>query len=554
MAALCAAHAACLMGLTVALIGEHNAYTIWDFGGMQTSGLAAIDAKDVATVTGGWREGIKWIDEAIVGTPDPNPASQKADVSPSPLNQSRMVRRMMDPTRNTGTLPGQNIPGYLTGGIVGGTLIHADNEKKIGSIHTRDGRTFIAKVFAECSYDGDLIYYSGVPYITGMEAAATGANAGLQAYSGWSTDTYSKPADQKGNQYDISALVDPNDPTSALLPDIRRPPALANGDADRALQSMNRRHTGTNAGIAAAYWPLSPPDGYNKMRYEAIGRLYAAATANGVTMDISYVIAVVQLGTGSTGTYDINNAGTLSTDLTNNGLDYANAGLDVAMRKAIIDDLRSFDLGFFYWHLYSGDSRIPAALKAQIAAYAPHVYTHLDPAPGNKPWMPNRPYIREPTFQMVNTFNHNFNDYAMDDGTAPRSLKTIAIGSYVPDIHTKRRLSVGGLIVNQGTRPAATGAYSGGANKNTPLPFEAVVPDKADCANLFSATAFAATKLVWSAERLEAVMCQVGTNMGVAAALAIKHGIAIQDVDYTELRTAIGNLPYAHISKLAQVN
>jgi len=549
-------------GYKVALVGEWNAETIWDLGGMLTSGLNLWDAKDLKTISLVAAEMAKHI--AMDQRGSPTFGRTAAQLNLGPEYWSRAIRRMFDPSRTDGiTLPGMNVPVYMTGGIVS-----AQKEgPRISSIRTQDGRVFRAPYFIEASYECDLVYHAGVPYVTGSPPSGPG----LESISGWRPTLYNRPINQNGTEFAISPFRTVDLPASGLLPDLRRPPSLTVNGPDPAIQSMNYRVTsmklpsGTVQGLINP-WPSTPPRNYDSLRYEAAARLYAASTAVGVAINREAILADYALENGTT-RYDLNNGGRLSTDMGSNGLDYGQAGADTTIRRRIAEDLRDYTLGFFYFHAFGGDARVPAGLVTEINNFGLDSRCHLDPSSLGVLHWGNRHYVRDPTFLPQNAgFRFDLNDYVQPDGTpTTKSSKTIADTSYRVDKHRTRLLAVGNEIRSQGGLGSGQipGNADGGADTLTPLPYECVVPDKAVCENLLMTTGFSVSPLVWYSMRMEPVMATVAVTGAEAIHQAFQTGGALQDVDYPTLRAAIMALqyegartptqPYAYAPDLKQV-
>jgi hypothetical protein len=80
---------------------------------------------------------------------------------------------------------------------------------------------------------------------------------------------------------------------------------------------------------------------------------------------------------------------------------------------------------------------------------------------------------------------------------------------------------------------------SGGTDKMSPLPVEIFLPKKADCENVSFAFATSSTHVAFGAIRMELTTMEAGHSLGIMAAKAIETGQALQDLDYSTLRTAI---------------
>jgi hypothetical protein len=240
---------------------------------------------------------------------------------------------------------------------------------------------------------------------------------------------------------------------------------------------------------------------------------------------------------GSTNKMDVNNgSGGLSTDLPGSGYRYATAA-NRAAQLAVIDDLRDYQLGWFWWHANSGDSRIPSTLVTQFQGFGLDAGTFLDPGPGGLLFWPNRPYQRDPIWRLKNAgYVSTAQDYCKTDGTALRSDKTVAVTSYDCDKHPPWKVASGGLLYTQGSVP---GSLVAGADKIAPIPLEEIVPDVTVKTNVIVPWASSQTILCWYMGRLEPTGGLKGEAAGVIASMAIDGTVNVQDVDYSTLRTKL---------------
>lgn len=117
----------------------------------------------------------------------------------------------------------------------------------------------------------------------------------------------------------------------------------------------------------------------------------------------------------------------------------------------------------------------------------------------------------------------------------PKKDDPIAIWSFPIDSHDCPRVAVkGGGVVNEGTIfPVRKGRGQGYAYH---VPYRAVLPKPDQCDNLLVPVALSCTHVGMSSLRIEGAWMVIGQGTGVAAALAVKEGVTVQDVNYPELR------------------
>lgn len=515
-------------GKNVGIVTDGWVKTDQDIGGMPTNGLAYIDSYAFTACKGLYRDLTSWVNSAIINRADTN-----TQTGNSVENWQFVcgVRRMLDPTRTNGTLLlGQDIPVYFSTGIASITAVGT----KDTAIVTNDGRTFTARQFIAADYDGEYIHMSpGIPTITGSEAAGAGSEAN-NGYKG--SSALSKPYGS-----DIDPYITAGVPASGLLPDIQGEmplPGLTVDGADPSLQSMNfRLAMTTDPARKVPVTTMDPHRNYNALRYETAARAYVLNPS--VTIGnpaITTTILQFAVG-GTTDKMDVNNgSGGISTDLPGSGYRYA-AAANQAGRQAVIDDLRDYQLGWFWWHANSGDARIPSTLVTQFQSLGLDAHNFLDPGPGGLLFWPNRPYQRDPIWRLKNTgYVSTAQDYCKTDGSALRSDKTVAVTSYDCDKHPPWKVASGGLLYTQGGVP---GGLVAGADKIAPIPLEEIVPDASVKTNVIVPWASSQTILCWYMGRLELTGALKGTAAAYIASLAIDGNINVQDVDYTTLRAKI---------------
>src|SRR5207302_6784069 len=136
---------------------------------------------------------------------------------------------------------------------------------------------------------------------------------------------------------------------------------------------------------------------------------------------------------------------------------------------------------------------------------------------------PNQLYIREAR-RMVG-------EYVMvqkDIQTDLAKPDPIGMGSYNSDSHNLQRIvNRDGFVRNEGDMQVAVKPYQ--------IPYRVLLPKKSEMRNLLVPVCFSATHVAYSTLRMEPQYMILGHAAGVAAAMAIRAGIAVQDVDTAAL-------------------
>src|SRR5271157_1838206 len=207
-------------------------------------------------------------------------------------------------------------------------LREKDGVRKTGgrvvSIMAENGEPFTARVFADASYEGDLMAQAGVSFTWGRESSAEYG----ESLAGVRSET---PKHQ--------FLVD-------LLPigiDVSTPGEP--GAADRKVQAYNFRLILSRD--PANQVPYPKPEHYDPARFELLARLLAAAPLK--------FGDVTSIGPIPNRKADFNNNGPFSTDYIGHSWDYPNASYQ--RRAEIFRDHEEYTKGFF-WFL-AHDPRVP---------------------------------------------------------------------------------------------------------------------------------------------------------------------------------------------------
>jgi len=112
-------------------------------------------------------------------------------------------------------------------------------------------------------------------------------------------------------------------------------------------------------------------------------------------------------------------------------------------------------------------------------------------------------------------------------GTQPDS---VGLGYGRIESHHVVRLKAGsGRVMNEGFLFVdSKGPYE--------IPYRALTPKRAECDNLLVPVSLSATHVAYSSIRLEPVFMILGHSSGVAASLAARNDLAVQDVNMKELQ------------------
>ena len=361
--------------------------------------------------------------------------------------------------------------------------------------------TINARIFIDCSYEGDLMAMAGVTFTVGRESNAL----------------YNETIDgvqlRTGHQFPdgISPYVVAGDAGSGLLPGINPNPKPADGTGDTMIQAYNYRLTMTQA--AANRLPFPAPASYNASRYELLGRVCAA----GSITSLGQLFSMRALRNSK---YDWNNQGPVSTDYI--GANYSYPRADYLARSQQWTDHKEWILGLVKF--IATDSRVPQGIKNELATWGLCGDEYAD----NGNW-PYQLYVREAR-RMVS-------DYVMTERNCRRTIVAgdgIAFGSYTMDSHNCERVVVNGMVKNEGDVQVAIG------NGPYPIAYRSIIPAAAECTNLFVPVCLSASHIAYGSIRMEPVFMMLGEAAAIAGCLAIDADTTVQSVDVAALREALG--------------
>jgi hypothetical protein len=364
---------------------------------------------------------------------------------------------------------------------------------KVVEITTENGSSFIAGIFVDSSYEGDLMARSGVTYTWGRESVAQYGEslAGVRE-----TTPY--------HQFMVD--VSPRGADGRLLPEISPEPVAAPGTADKKVQAYNYRMCFSD--VPANQVAFSRPAGYNPRRYALFARLLKVRVEKeGKVPTLRSVIKVDRIPNGKA---DINNMGAFSTDYIGASWDYPEAAY--ARRAEIREAHKEYTAGFFFF--LANDPQVPEPLRKEMNQWG----LCKDEFTTNGNW-PHQLYIREAR-RMVGEYVVVQKDL-QTELTKP---DPIGLGSYNSDSHNIQRIvDSRGFARNEGDMQVAVQPYQ--------IPFRVMLPKRAEATNLLVPVAFSASHVAYSSLRMEPQYMIIGHAAGVAAKMALSSGKAVQEID-----------------------
>jgi len=369
---------------------------------------------------------------------------------------------------------------------------------RVTEIVMENGEVYAGKIFADCSYEGDLMAQAKVTYTWGRESMAQYGEslAGIRERT---------PYHQF--QVDIPA----RDEDGRLLPEISAEPRGEPGAADRRVQAYNFRVIATNNPVNRIPWPK--PRNYDPRRYELLARLLAAMEKKlGRPQVFNELTLIANIPNQKA---DFNNQDAFSTDYIGKNYDYPDGSY--RRREEIWQDHIDYVQGFYYF--LANDPRVPRSLQMEVREWG----LCKDEFEDTGHW-PHQLYIREGR-RMVGEYVMVQKDLQTD------RLKpdVIGMGSYNSDSHNVQRfVNAAGFVENEGDMQVPVQPYQ--------IPYRVMLPKRTEATNLLVPVCFSASHVAYSSLRMEPQYMIIGHAAGVAAGLVIRANKPVQEIDVPELQ------------------
>ena len=369
-----------------------------------------------------------------------------------------------------------------------------------------------AKVFIDCSYEGDLLAQSGVSYTWGRESREhyNESLAGVRP-SLW--------------VHDIDPYLKPGNPKSGLIPFIQDRQTGPLGSADDLTMGYCFRYEFDMSGKGI---PIPEPEDYDPAEFE----LYRRALTDGVDifsrrkMRNSLVMKTYKQGPFVGGANL--NRNIMASTVYGCNIDYPNG--DWATRSGIWKFHQEFLSKIV--HFAKTDPSSPKSLQN----YAKRLTFKRGPFDETGGW-PNQLYVREAR-RMVSSYVVSQKDIAGETNPA----HPVGLAAYGVDDWPYAVVVEDGKIAVQGGGFSIVYLDGGKYNGSYKIPYQSIVPTRGECNNLIVPVCVSASHIAFTSLRMEPVWMILGESAGVAAALAVDAGIPVQDVSYQKLRPKLDEL------------
>ncbi|MBE6187258.1 MAG: FAD-dependent oxidoreductase [Rikenellaceae bacterium] len=366
--------------------------------------------------------------------------------------------------------------------------------------NTAQTKNISAKVFIDCTYEGDLMALSGVTYVVGREDN--------KVYG----EDYNGVQMQHLHQFvdNVDPYVEKGNPASGLLWGISDAALAPTGSGDNMVQAYNYRICLTSD--KDNMFPIEKPANYDPSRYELLLRIIEAQK----NYNLNGYFIISPMPNNKT---DINNRGAFSTDMIGMNHRYPEASYEE--RAEIIQAHKDYTFGLLWF--MGNDERVPKQLRDQMLSWGLPKDEYVEYGH----WTPQL-YIREArrmVGEYVATQANCENKVTVDDG--------VGMAAYTMDSHNCQRV----VIVKDGK---AMVKNEGNVEIKGGLPYDVsyrcLTPKPEECDNLLVPVCLSASHIAYGSIRMEPVFMLLGQSAAKAACLAIDGGVKVQEVDVKEIQ------------------
>jgi hypothetical protein len=367
-----------------------------------------------------------------------------------------------------------------------------------------------AKIFIDCSYEGDLMAKAGVSYTVGRESNATYG----ETYNGVQLMMHHQFPDG------IDPYMIPGKKASGLVWGVSKETLAPTGSGDKKVQAYNFRICLTDS--AANRIPITRPEGYDSTKYELLVRVFNKQRDLPMNHNYLKMDAIPNRKT------DVNNKGPLSTDMIGENYSYPEASYQTRDKIIKAHELYTKGLLYFLGH----DSRVPEHIRSSMLNWG---YPR-DEFRDNGHW-PTQLYVREAR-RMIG-------EYVMTQANCQGRAQVddvVGMAAYMMDSHNCQRV----VIEKDGVAMVKNeGDVEIGGFPPYGISYRALVPKRSECTNLLVPVCLSASHIAFGSIRMEPVFMVLAQSAAMAAVQAIEQGKPVQDIDVKKLQTSLKGDPFA---------
>ena len=392
----------------------------------------------------------------------------------------------------------------ITAAVKQGGSIENITVENVALPSSSTNKIITAKMFIDCSYEGDLMAKGSVSYIVGREDNSLYNETwnGVQLL------------DQHQFPDGVDPYKTPGDSTSGLLWGISNNKLLPNGTGNKMVQTYNYRVCLTDD--AANKIEITQPLNYDPSHYELLLRYIIKYNPKELNDRVLKIDIMPNHKT------DINNNGPFSTDMIGMNYDYPDA--DYATRQRILQEHTDYVKGLLYF--IGHDPRMPQYLRDEMLQWG---YPKDEYTDNNN--FTQQAYIRES--------RRLIGDYVMTQANCEsRAVVNDGVGmaAYTMDSHNCERLVVNGMVKNEGdVQKGGFGPY--------PVSYRALIPKANECTNLYVPVCLSASHIAYGSIRMEPVFMVLAQSSAAAACMAIDAHQTVQQIDVKKLQQTLAQNP-----------
>ncbi|QGY47526.1 FAD-dependent oxidoreductase [Maribellus comscasis] len=391
---------------------------------------------------------------------------------------------------------------------------------RIVSVTTHLGNRYVAPVFIDATYEGDLMAKSDVSYFVGRESGKIYGEtfAGVQPSKemdeitkkdleddcpclGGDGEHYIDPASMQ-----ISAFVS----DGSLRYGVNKI-APVPGSGDNKTQAYCFRLTVTQR--PDILYPFPKPENYDSGQYEILLGILEKYPKIRFSR-------LVHFGKLPNGKFDMNSSGMQSIDFLEGNTDFPES--DFTSRQRIVQNHINYQQGFL-WFL-GHDERVPEALRDEVNSWGLCRDEFID----NGHWS-YQLYVREAR-RMIGKYVMTESDLLKNT----TKEESVGMGSFLMDSHYFQYYkNKKGMVEAEGTLVGENGGLRPGKYE---IPYSSLVPKEKECENLIVPVCLSASHVAYTSLRMEPVYMILGHAAGQAALMAGKAGCSVQKINVAELQ------------------
>ena len=369
----------------------------------------------------------------------------------------------------------------------------ADVKKgKITSIHLLNGTDVKAKMYLDCSYEGDLMAAAGVSHIIGREGTEQYGEdlAGIRNF----------------NVLPMSPYLNGKD--GELIPYVAPKMYGEYGSGDHRTQAYCYRVTLTDD--PENMIPIEKPENYNAALYEIVIRRFAMEPE----LLLKNIITFTPMPNRKTDTNHL--------DFFGASTGYAEG--DYTVRARMEQEHKDYAVGML-WCL-GHDERVPEHIRQEMLRWGWPKDEFVENG-----GFPYQIYVREAR-RMIGEKVMTQHNVQKDNRTPVEH--SVGIGTYMMDCHYVSYVAGDGGIIIEGGIFTSTKPYE--------IDYFSLTPKREECSNLLVPVCLSASHVAYTTIRMEPTYMILGQSAAVAAVQAINSKCSVQEIDYPKLRKSLEDL------------